>query len=55
MQSVSRTAVRAASLRNLSRRAYTSRSEAYSKTVNNLRINGDTKVIFQDFTGKQGT
>lgn len=55
MQSVSRTALRASSLRNISRRTYTSRSELYSKTVNNLRINGETKVIFQGFTGKQGT
>ena len=42
-------------LRNVAavqRRSYAS---SYADTVPNLSINKDTKVIFQGFTGKQGT
>lgn len=41
-------------IRHASRRGYASVSSAsaYSKSIPNLRINSETKVIFQGFTGK---
>jgi succinyl-CoA synthetase alpha subunit len=53
MQAIPRTAARSA-LRN-ARRGYSTASSPYAKTIENLRINSETKVIFQGFTGKQGT
>ncbi|KAI1006614.1 Succinate--CoA ligase [ADP-forming] subunit alpha [Podosphaera aphanis] len=37
------------------RRGYASASAAYANTAKNLRITKDTKLIYQGFTGKQGT
>ncbi|KAI6713941.1 hypothetical protein JHW43_003491 [Diplocarpon mali] len=54
MQAFSR-CVRPALQAAVRRQGYSTSTSAYAATAENLRINGDTKVIYQGFTGKQGT
>ena len=37
------------------RQGYSTSTSAYAATAENLRINKETRVIYQGFTGKQGT
>ncbi|KAI1928250.1 ligase of succinyl-coa [Ophidiomyces ophidiicola] len=56
MQSFRRSTL--STLQNASRiqhRRHIASTSAYASTVDNLRINSETKVLFQGFTGKQGT
>jgi succinyl-CoA synthetase alpha subunit len=42
-------------VRQMAARKYTTSASSYSDTIENLRVTAKTKVIFQGFTGKQGT
>ena len=44
-----------AALQASARRGYSTATSGYAATASNLRVNKDTRVIYQGFTGKQGT
>lgn len=44
-----------AAARSVSRRGYASASSGYASTNKNLRVTSETKLIYQGFTGRQGS
>ena len=54
MQAFTRSAAKPALRAAVRKQAY-STGGGYASTVNNLKINKDTRVLYQGFTGKQGT